>query len=220
MLHTSRAWSNILGAAVQEILLFMLKVLPEELHGDLHILVNKSITRVEETIMKNRTNEILVALVVVVILGGALAGWLLIGPGKNKSTPISSNSSSNSQSATKQQIQQNWEKFFNGSIAAQDKIDILQNGSEFASVLEAEAQSSLAKTSTASVSNIVLNSANGATVTYTIDLSGHPALLNQTGHAVLVNNVWQISDSAFCQLLNLEGGAPPMCQSPSSATSQ
>ena len=113
----------------------------------------------------------------------------------------------------KAQITTNWEAFFNGQTSGAKKIQLLQNGSKFAAVINAQAGSGLASSAGAKVTAVVLNSATSATVSYDITLSGATALANQTGTAVYEDGMWKVGDVSFCQLLKLEnsGTAPSVC---------
>jgi hypothetical protein len=124
----------------------------------------------------------------------------------------SSSTTATSAGATAQaQIKKNWTEFFNPSTPASTRASLLQNGAQFAPVISAQSKSSLAKQSSAKVTDVKLTSPTSATVTYTILLAGKPVLPNTTGTAVKTNGTWQVSDASFCQLLKLEGGAPPGC---------
>jgi len=113
------------------------------------------------------------------------------------------------------QITANWEAFFSGKTSAAKKISLLENGSKFASVINAQAGSSIATGAAAKVTAVVVNSATSATVSYDILLSGATALPNQTGTAVYQDGIWKVGDVSFCQLLKLENGgtAPSVCSS-------
>jgi hypothetical protein len=113
------------------------------------------------------------------------------------------------------QIKANWEAFFSGTTPAARKIALLQNGQEFAAVIQAQAASGLAKSASATVTAVHVISATQATVTYDIYLGGKPALSNQTGTAVHQDGTWKVGDVSFCQLLALENGgkAPAACSS-------
>jgi hypothetical protein len=113
------------------------------------------------------------------------------------------------------QIKANWEAFFSGTTPAAQKVSLLQNGQEFASVIDAQAGSGLAKSASATVTAVKMTSPTQATVTYDILLGGKPALSNQTGTAVYQNGTWRVGDGSFCQLLALENGGntPPVCSS-------
>lgn len=113
------------------------------------------------------------------------------------------------------EITANWEAFFNGKTDAAKKIALLQNGSKFAAIINAQAGSGLAASAGAKVTSVVVNSAASAAVKYDITLSGATALANQTGTAVYQDGTWKVGDVSFCQLLKLENGgkAPSVCGS-------
>jgi hypothetical protein len=116
----------------------------------------------------------------------------------------------------KAEIVANWEAFFSGKTPAKKKIALVQDGAEFAKVIEAQAKSNpLAATTTVKVSKVAVSGAK-ATVVYTIDLGGKPALSNQKGLAVREGKTWKVGASSFCTLLRLEGSAKgiPACATP------
>ncbi|TAN30127.1 MAG: hypothetical protein EPN30_01375 [Actinomycetota bacterium] len=115
-------------------------------------------------------------------------------------------------------VKQAWTGFFSGSTSAADKISLLQNGQEFSQVINEASGLAISKTSSATVSNVVINSPTTATVSYSIDLGGKPALQNQTGTAVKVGGKWLVGDSSFCALLALEGQSVPACSSSTSTS--
>ena len=86
-------------------------------------------------------------------------------------------------------------------------------------MITALGSSPIAKSTKATVSKVVVESADKATVTYSITLGGQPALTNQTGTAVKVGGQWVVGDASFCQLLALQGAAPPMCKTGSTGSS-
>jgi hypothetical protein len=110
-------------------------------------------------------------------------------------------------------IKTNWEAFFNGKTGATQKIALLQNGQTFASVIKAQAGTTIASGASAVVTAVVVESASTATVSYNVDLNGTPALSNQTGTAVFQDGMWKVGDVSFCALLTLENGgkAPSVC---------
>jgi hypothetical protein len=112
-------------------------------------------------------------------------------------------------------IKANWEAFFSGTTSAAQKISLLQNGQQFASIINAQAASDLAKSASAKVTAVHVISPTKATVTYDILIGGKPALSNQAGTAVYQDGTWKVGDGSFCQLLALENGgkAPPVCSS-------
>ena len=106
-------------------------------------------------------------------------------------------------------ITANWVKFFDGSGAAADKIALLENGQQFSAQINAQTSSALAKSVTAIVSLVTVDSATAATVKYSLALGGTVALPDQTGQAVLQDGVWKVSDASFQALLALEGASTP-----------
>jgi hypothetical protein len=106
-------------------------------------------------------------------------------------------------------ITANWVKFFDGTSSAADKVALLENGQQFASAIEAQAGSPLAKSVSAVVSSVTVDSATTATVKYSLALGGTVALPDQTGQAVLQDGVWKVSDQSFQALLALEGATTP-----------
>jgi hypothetical protein len=110
-------------------------------------------------------------------------------------------------------IKANWEAFFSGSTSAATKISLLQNGQHFASVINAQAGSSLSTSAKATVTSVTISGTNAA-VKYNIGISG-ASLPNVSGKAVYENGVWKVGDVSFCYLLTLENGGtkPAVCSS-------
>jgi methionine-rich copper-binding protein CopC len=113
-------------------------------------------------------------------------------------------------------ITANFETFFSGKSSAKSKIALLQNGSKFSSIIDAQASSTIAESTTARVSTVTDLTKSSAKVKYTIDLGGQPALKNTTGSAVFQAGTWKVSDSSFCTLLALEQVKSPECPSANS----
>jgi hypothetical protein len=113
------------------------------------------------------------------------------------------------------QIKGNWVAFFNPKTPVAKRVGLLQNGSTFASIIQSQASSSLASAAASSVSAVTVESPSQAKVTYSILVSGIPALKNQPGVAVYQGGVWKVGDQSFCALLTLEnsGKAPTACAS-------
>jgi hypothetical protein len=111
------------------------------------------------------------------------------------------------------QIKANWVAFFNPKTPVAKRVSLLQNGSAFASIIQAQASSPLASSATSSVTAITVESATQAKVTYSILVGGTAALKNQPGVAVKQGGVWKVGDQSFCALLTLEnnGKAPTAC---------
>ena len=117
-------------------------------------------------------------------------------------------------------ITKNWEAFFNAKTPVDQRIALLQDGSQFASVIRSQAGAGLAALATAKVTNVVVSSPAQAKVTYNILVSGTPELKNQSGVAVLQNGTWKVGVASFCGLLTLENGGktsglPAACKSAS-----
>jgi hypothetical protein len=115
-------------------------------------------------------------------------------------------------------VSTNWEAFFNAKTPVSKRVSLLQDGSQFQSIIQAQAGSGLAALATAKVTHVTLNSPTQATVMYNILVSGTPQLKNQTGVAVLQNGTWKVGVASFCGLLTLENagktsGLPAACKS-------
>lgn len=110
-------------------------------------------------------------------------------------------------------IKANWEAFFSGSTSAATKISLLENGTAFRALIDAQAATALGHSAAAKVTSVKLTSSTQATVTYEVLLSGTVALPHATGTALLVNGTWKVSDTAFCALLSLQGTRAPACAS-------
>jgi hypothetical protein len=115
------------------------------------------------------------------------------------------------------QITTNWEAFFSAKTPVSQRVSLLQDGSQFQSVISAQAGGGLASQASAKVTKVTVTSPTQATVKYDILLNGTPALSNQTGTAVLDNGTWKVGVTSFCGLLTLENsgkttGLPAACQ--------
>jgi hypothetical protein len=132
------------------------------------------------------------------------------------SSSAPSSPSTGGNSAAVAQITANWEKFFSSSTPVAEKVTLLQNGSTFEAAIKAFANFPLASSLGAKVTNVTVNSATSATVTYSITTSSGSTLLpNQKGTAVYQNGVWKVGDASLCGLLKLVPGstAPAACNS-------
>jgi len=114
-------------------------------------------------------------------------------------------------------ITKNWEAFFNAKTPDSKRVMLLQDGTQFASVIKSQSGSGLAALATAKVTNVTVNSATQATVKYEILVGGQPQL-KQTGTAVLQNGTWKVGLASFCGLLIIENagktsGLPAACKS-------
>jgi hypothetical protein len=133
-------------------------------------------------------------------------------------SPAASASTSAGSPAAVAAITTNWEAFFNAKTPDSQRIALLQDGQQFASVIHAQSGSGLAALATAKVTHVTVNSATMATVSYEILISGTPQLKNQTGVAVNQNGTWKVGVASFCGLLIIENagktsGLPAACTS-------
>jgi hypothetical protein len=138
----------------------------------------------------------------------------------SSSAPVGSPSavpaSSSSGSATAQ-ITANWEKFFSASTPLSQRVDLLQNGSQFSSAISAFSKLPLAGGIGAKVTGVTVTSATSAKVTYAI-VSGSTTLLGgQSGTAVYQDGTWKVGDASLCGLFKLVPGGtlPAACSSAS-----
>jgi hypothetical protein len=114
------------------------------------------------------------------------------------------------------QIKANWEKFFNSSTPLAERVKLLQNGAALESAIKAFSSLPLASGIGAKVTNVTVNSATKATVTYDLTSSGGSALLsNQKGTSVYQDGTWKVGTASLCGLLRLipGGTVPAACNS-------
>ena len=163
-----------------------------------------------------------------------LVGWILLvsavggglaacssGTSTTTSTPSSptaaapsATSTGSSSTGAESAITTNWEAFFNPQTPVAKRVSLLQHGSLFASVIRAQAGSSLASQASAKVTKVTVTSPTQADVTYTILLAGAPVLKNQHGVAVNEGGTWKVGVTSFCGLLTVEnnGKTPSVCK--------
>ncbi len=141
------------------------------------------------------------------------------------SAPSSSAPSSSAPSgAAESQIKSNWMTFFNAKTPTSQRVKLLQNGQQFATVLAQQAKNPMASGSSAQVSSVTVTSPSQAEVTYSILVSGSPVLKDQKGVAVKQGGTWKVGDQSFCGLLTMENGGktsglPAACQSAGASAS-
>jgi hypothetical protein len=132
----------------------------------------------------------------------------------------SASSASPAVSADQKAIAANWTAFFNPKTPVAQRVNLLQDGSSFASIIKAQASSSLASTASAQVTKVQVTTPSQAAVTYNILVAGTPALKDQAGTAVYQDGTWKVGVASFCGLLALENGGktsslPAACSSAS-----
>ena len=130
-------------------------------------------------------------------------------------TSSSSAPASSSSSAAVAEITTNWEKFFNSSTSTAERVTLLQNGSTFSGAIKEFASLPLASGIGAKVTNVVLDSATKATVTYNIVSGGTSLLSGQSGTSVYQDGIWKVGDASLCGLFKLipGGSVPAACAS-------
>jgi hypothetical protein len=132
----------------------------------------------------------------------------------SSSAPSSPGTGSTADAAA--QIKANWEKFFDAHTTVADKVKLLQNGAALEAAIKTFANFPLANGIGAKVTNVTVNSATKAAVTYNLTSSDGSALLsNQKGVAVYEDGTWKVGDQSLCGLFKLIPGAtvPAACNS-------
>jgi hypothetical protein len=132
----------------------------------------------------------------------------------SSSAPSSPGTGSTADAAA--QIKANWEKFFDAHTTVADKVKLLQNGAALEAAIKTFANFPLASGIGAKVTNVTVNSATKAAVTYNLTSSDGSALLsNQKGVAVYEDGTWKVGDQSLCGLFKLIPGAtvPAACNS-------
>jgi hypothetical protein len=137
--------------------------------------------------------------------------------GTTASASASSSAPAAASSAAAATIAANWTAFFNAKTPVAQRISLLQDGQQFASIIKSQAGGGLAAAASAKVTKVTVTSPTQATVGYNIVLAGQTALANQSGTAVLQGGAWKVGLSSFCGLLSLEAGGkttglPAACQ--------
>jgi hypothetical protein len=110
------------------------------------------------------------------------------------------------------QIKNAYEKFFSSKTSLSDRVALLQNGSQFKSVIQGFASNPLASNTSATVSSVTLHGSNNATVAYVVKFGGS-SLPKQTGTAVRENGTWKVGFASLCKLVALGGATPSGCKS-------
>jgi hypothetical protein len=118
------------------------------------------------------------------------------------------------------QITANWEAFFNPATPNSKRVQLLENGAEFASAINAFSASPLAQQVSSKVDSVSVTSATKANVKYDLTAAGTSVATGQTGTSVLQNGVWKVGDDVFCGLLKegaslLNISVPAACNSAS-----
>ncbi len=109
--------------------------------------------------------------------------------------------SASSGSAAVAAVTTSWNRFFSRNTPSSDRVMLLQNGSQFASVLKALAASPLASAVTSKVDSVTVTSGSQAKVAYELSGLGASAVRSVAGTAVWQDGRWKVGDDVFCRLL-------------------
>jgi glucose/arabinose dehydrogenase len=104
-------------------------------------------------------------------------------------------------------ITANWKTVFNGKAPIPRRLALVQDGSQVAAFVQAQAKTSFGQAatgSTATVSAVTITSPSQATVHYQVLLLGTPLLKNQVGTAIYQDGIWKVAIASFCGLTYLE----------------
>ena len=104
-------------------------------------------------------------------------------------------------------IKANWQTVFNGKAPIPSRLALVQDGSQVAAFVEAQANTSFgaaAAGSTATITSVTITSPSQATVDYQVLLLGTPLLKHQVGTAVYLDGTWKVAIASFCGLTYLE----------------
>jgi hypothetical protein len=122
-------------------------------------------------------------------------------------TPSASTAEPTSGPAAVAAITANWKTVFNGKAPIPRRLALVQDGSQVAAFVQAQAKTSFGQAatgSTATVSAVTITSPSQATVHYQVLLLGTPLLKNQVGTAIYLNGIWKVAIASFCGLAYLE----------------
>jgi hypothetical protein len=134
-----------------------------------------------------------------------VAAFALAGCGSS-----SHSSTTNATAEAQAEIRSAYQKFFSPQTSLSDRVAVLQNGSQFKSVVQAFASNPLASKVNVTVSSVKLEGQDKAKVVYILKL-GSAGLPKQTGTAVRQNGTWKVGYASLCKLVALNGSAPPAC---------
>jgi ABC-type glycerol-3-phosphate transport system substrate-binding protein len=156
----------------------------------------------------------------------AVVGGLLVlgacGGSSNKNaatTTTTAPTTTLSPQQTKDAITKVFTDFFNGKNPDLNaKLQLLDNPAKFSALYNKFATDKttgpeLAGTSV-TVTDVSPTGPDSADVTFTINLNGNPALMNQKGTATRVNGQWRVAGSTFCDLATLSdpsNASDPAC---------
>jgi hypothetical protein len=117
------------------------------------------------------------------------------------------------------EITTSWNAFFSPSTPASKRVQLLQNGSTFASSVRALASSPLAAAVTSKVDSVTLSSATKAKVKYDLSAAGTTVATGASGTSVLQDGRWKVGDDVLCGLLSQAGKAGLSIKVPAACSS-
>jgi hypothetical protein len=137
-------------------------------------------------------------------------------PATTSSAPATSPAATGSGSApagSTAAITTNWETFFNSKTSVAKRVSLLQDGSQFSSIITAQQHSPLAAGLTAKVVSLSNVTSSQADVKYNLIVGG--SKVPMTGVAVYEDGTWKVGVATFCGLLHLLGlkSMPAVCSS-------
>ncbi len=128
-------------------------------------------------------------------------------------SPAATGSASSAPAGSAAAIKTNWATFFNSKTSVAKRVSLLQDGSQFTSIITAQQHSPLAAGLTAKVLSISNATNTQADVKYDLVVGG--SKVPMTGVAVYEDGTWKVGVATFCGLLHLEGlkSMPAVCSS-------
>lgn len=133
-------------------------------------------------------------------------------------TPIGTDAASGGGAAAATEVKTAYLRFFDPTVAAAQKLAVIQDGGAFLQAISLQSGSEFAKAMSVHVTKVTVTSANTATVIFTVLLDGTASQPNQTGYAVHEDGRWKVAGATFCRLLAAQGAPPPVCTSASATT--
>ncbi len=109
-------------------------------------------------------------------------------------------------------------RFFDPTVAEAERLNLIQGGDAFSQAISLQQRSEFAKAVTVKVSTVTVNSADKATVIFTLLLDGQPAGPSRTGYAVRQDGMWKVAGTTYCSVLSTQGAPPPVCTTASATT--
>jgi hypothetical protein len=158
--------------------------------------------------MVQRTRNLIGGAVLIAVVATAVAAC---------GSKSSSTSTAMTPAQSRAAIEQSWKTFFDGKTAIDKRVALLAGADKFSSEIKSLASNPLAKQTSATVSKVVLNGSDKATVTFTLLFAGNPVVKDVEGQAVLVDGTWKVDAASMCRLLALQGAVPAGCKSAASS---